>query len=86
MNVETEAQLCTHGEQMCRQCDRYWWHKAIADHLVEIGSAMNVHAIASNLRMSRGDVEKYARQMIGWGELAEVAPVFDYPALWVGLS
>jgi hypothetical protein len=92
MSAETvkDVRLCAHGNAVCRTCDRYWWHKAIADNLAEIvASGMagyNAKGIASNIRMSAGDVEKYVRQMIEWGELVEIDPLWDYPALWVGLA
>jgi hypothetical protein len=38
MSAETvkDVRLCAHGNAVCRTCDRYWWHKAIADNLAEI--------------------------------------------------
>lgn len=91
LELVTDApRLCAHGEAQCRTCDRFWWHKAIADNLAEIVAqdmaGYNTDGIASNLRMPRMDVDRYARQMIAWGELVEIAPLWDYPALWVGFA
>lgn len=71
--------------------ERMWWHQAIVTELrrqAELGrTAYNVPGIAGNLNMSEREVITYCRQMITWGELVKVEPLWDFePDTWVALA
>ena len=69
----------------------WWWHGAIMDEMERLAAldypVYSCAGIAGNLRgFNAMDTEKYLRQMISAGVVAETEPAWDFEDLWVTLS
>ncbi len=71
--------------------NRYWWHERIHHELESLADAglvgHNILGLSQNVHESVNDCLRHCREMIEWGELKEIEPLWDYQSpLWVAIN